>query len=292
MPCYLSRRGKVGRSPRTGVANCSNRTRLIIVMREAIPSLELNGVNLFYAEKGAGEPVVFVHGIPTDYRAWDSQLDSFSEHYRAIAYGRRYAYPNAREGDLLDSTVENNAIDLMGLLEKLRATPAHIVGHSYGGFISLYVAAHHPEMVRSFVLVEPAVSTLLVKNPKNILEFLLLFLRSPSVALSAAKYVRKGNNPAFKALDKGDLLTAVKLNLDAIEDKDGVLDRLSAKTRAMMIDNARTVGELRTRVPVFHPRRCEQNANSIPSDKWREQCASSPRNRADTRGIDPRLRKG
>ncbi|TLY14791.1 MAG: hypothetical protein E6K84_01580 [Thaumarchaeota archaeon] len=72
-------------------------------MREAIPSLELNGVNLFYAEKGAGEPVVFVHGIPTDYRAWDSQLDSFSEHYRAIAYGRRYAYPNAREGDLLDS---------------------------------------------------------------------------------------------------------------------------------------------------------------------------------------------
>ena len=96
MPCYLSRRGKVGRSPRTGVANCSNRTRLISVMREAMPSLEVNGVNLFYAEKGAGEPVVFVHGIPTDYRAWDSQLDSFSEHYRAMSYSRRYAYPNAR----------------------------------------------------------------------------------------------------------------------------------------------------------------------------------------------------
>ena len=216
-----------------------------------MPSLEVNGVNLFYAEKGAGEPVVFVHGIPTDYRAWESQLDSFSEHYRAISYSRRYAYHNAREGDLLDSTVENNAIDLMGLLEKLRVTPAHIVGHSYGGFISLCVAAHHPDLVRSLVLVEPAVSTLLVKNPKNFLEFLLLFLRSTSVALSAAKYVRKGNNPAFKALDNGDLLTAVKHNLDAIEDKDGVLDGLSAKTRAMMIDNARTVGELRTRFPVF-----------------------------------------
>ena len=61
-----------------------------------MPSLEVNGVNLFYAEKGAGEPVVFVHGIPTDYRAWDSQLDSFSEHYRAMSYSRRYAYPNAR----------------------------------------------------------------------------------------------------------------------------------------------------------------------------------------------------
>src|SRR5947208_2003281 len=57
----------------------------------------------------------------------------------------------------------------MGLLERLRATPAHIVGHSYGGFISLYVAAHHPEMVRSFVLVEPAVSTLLISGESSAL---------------------------------------------------------------------------------------------------------------------------
>ena len=216
-----------------------------------MPSLEVNGVSLFYAEKGAGEPVVFVHGIPTDYRAWDLQLDTLSEHYRAISYSRRYASPNARKGDLLDSTVENNSSDLMGLLEKLRVTPAHIVGHSYGGFISLYLAAHHPDLVRSLVLVEPAVSTLLVKNPKNILEFLLLLLRSPSVALAAARYVRKGNNPAFKALGRGDLLTAVRHNLDAIENKEGVLDKLPAKRRGMMIDNARTVGELRTRFPVF-----------------------------------------
>ena len=220
-------------------------------MREAMPSLDVNGVSLFYAEKGAGDPLVLVHGIPTDYRAWDSQLDSFSEQYRAISYSRRYAYPNDRRGDLLDSTVENNATDLMGLIERLRLTSAHVVGHSYGGFIALYLAAHHPDMVRSLVLVEPAVSTLLVKNPKNILEFLLLLLRSPSVALSAARYVRKGNNPSFKALERGDLLTAVKHNLDAIEDKNGVLDSLPAKTRAMMIDNARTVGELRTRFPVF-----------------------------------------
>ena len=63
--------------------------------------------------------------------------------------------------------------------------------------------------------------------------------------------MRKGNNPAFKALERGDLPAAVKHKLDAIEDKDVLLDKLPTKTRAMMIDDARTVGELRTRFPVF-----------------------------------------
>ncbi len=205
---------------------------------------------LFYTEKGAGQPVILVHGIPTDYRAWASQLDAFSSRYRVVSYSRRYAYPNSREGDLLDSTVENNALDLLGLLEKLEIKPSHVVGHSYGGFVALYLAAHHPEFVRSLVLVEPAVSTVLVKNSRNVFEFLLLLLRNPSVALSAAGYVRR-NNPAFKALSNGDSLAAVKHNLDAIEGRDGVLDQLPAQTRAMMIDNARTVGELRTRFPTF-----------------------------------------
>ncbi len=216
-----------------------------------MPSIEVNGVSLFYEDKGKGQPVVFVHGIPTDYRVWVSQVEAFSGRFRAVAYSRRYAHPNERQGDLLDSTIENNVADLVGLISKLGMAPVHLVGHSYGGFIAAYLAAGHEELLRSLTLVEPAVSTLLVKNPKSILEFLSLLIRDPSVASSAARFLRKGNNPAFKALDEGDLPKAVRLNVDAIEEGKGVLEELPAQVKAMMIDNARTVGELRTRFPSF-----------------------------------------
>ena len=72
-------------------------------------TVDVDGVTLFYEEKGSGEPVLFCHGIPTDYRAWLSQIEIFSHSYRAISYSRRYAAPNMREGDLTDSTVGNNA---------------------------------------------------------------------------------------------------------------------------------------------------------------------------------------
>lgn len=37
----------------------------------------------------------------------------------------------------------------------LGACGAHLVGHSYGGVVAIYMAAHHPELVRSLTLIEP-----------------------------------------------------------------------------------------------------------------------------------------
>ena len=101
-------------------------------------AIDVDGVSLFWSERGSGAPVVFVHGIPTDYRAWDAQVGGISAEYRAITYSRRYAYPNARAGDVRDSTVENNARDLAGLIQKLETRPVHLVGHSYGGFVAAF----------------------------------------------------------------------------------------------------------------------------------------------------------
>ncbi|MDA4125541.1 MAG: alpha/beta hydrolase, partial [Thaumarchaeota archaeon] len=153
-----------------------------------MPSVDVGSASLYYEEKGSGDPVVFVHGIPTDYRAWTAQADPLSKRFRVFSLSRRYAAPNKREGDVTDSTVGNNAVDLKGFIEKLGIAPANVVGHSYGGFISAYLAADHPDLVKSLVLVEPAVSTLLVANQKSSAQLLSLLLRSPSVALAARRF--------------------------------------------------------------------------------------------------------
>ncbi|MDA4136732.1 MAG: alpha/beta hydrolase [Thaumarchaeota archaeon] len=216
-----------------------------------MPKIEVGGVSLYYEEKGSGEPVVFSHGIPTDYRAWNSQTEPFSKSYRTIAYSRRYASPNARTGDLTDSTVANNAADLKGFIEKLGAGPVHLVGHSYGGFTAAYLAADYPELIRSLVLVEPAIATLLVQDETSSGQLLSLLLRSPSVALSARRFQNRSLHPSLAALDAGQTEKAVELNVDGVQDHPGAFKAMSDASKAMMIDNARTIAELRTKLPPF-----------------------------------------
>lgn len=166
-----------------------------------MPSVDVDGVGLYFEERGTGRPLVLVHGIPTDYRAWASQMLPFSTKYRTIAINRRYAVPNRREGGPLDSTVSNNAADLKKFIEKLGIAPVDLIGHSYGGFISALVAADHPGLVRSLVLVEPAVSTMLLADAESQGQMLSLLFRSPSVALAARRFQNGSLYPSFKALD-------------------------------------------------------------------------------------------
>ncbi|MEJ0066152.1 MAG: alpha/beta hydrolase [Caulobacteraceae bacterium] len=53
-----------------------------------------DSVELHYIEAGIGAPVVFVHGSLSDYGYWEAQVRAFAEKYRAIAYSRRYDWPN------------------------------------------------------------------------------------------------------------------------------------------------------------------------------------------------------
>ncbi len=204
-----------------------------------------------YAESGQGQAVVFVHGIPTDYRAWNAQIGPFSKNYRVIAYSRRRAQPNNNESPILESTIENNAKDLEGLIRKTTTPPVHLVGHSYGGFIAAHLAAIKPELVRKLILVEPGITTLLVEDEKSRAQMLSLLFRSPSIALAAGTFIRKYQKPLLEAYHKGDLELALRLFLDGIMNKPEALDQLPGDVQTMLKENARTLGQLETKLPRF-----------------------------------------
>jgi len=216
-----------------------------------MPTLDVEGVSLYYELAGNGQPVVFCHGIPTDYRAWNSQVEAFSKRYSTVAYSRRYAAPNHRDGDVTDSTIGNNAADLKGLIERLGIAPVHLVGHSYGGFVAAYLAAGHPDLVRTLVLVEPAIGTLLVDDPNSSGQMFSLLVRSPAVAFSARRFISGSLGPSLKALDSGKSEKAVQLNVDGIQNRVGGFAALPDSAKTMMLDNAKTIAELRTILPSF-----------------------------------------
>ena len=216
-----------------------------------MPTLDVKGVSLFYEDGGSGQALVLSHGIPTDYRAWTAQVGPFSKVRRVVYYSRRYAYPNTRQGNVTDSTIQSNTEDLGGLVERLGLGPIDLLGHSYGGFLAANLAVQHPELVRSLTLVEPAISTLLLEDEGSTVEALSLLLRSPSVALSARRFVTEFLRPSLKALDAGQTERAVELNVDGVQDRPGSFQAMAEPQRKMMLDNARTIAELRTSFPPF-----------------------------------------
>ena len=224
-------------------------------------------------EKGEGQPIVFVHGIPTDYRAWNAQVEPFSTKYRVIAYSRRLARPNENGENYEDSTIENNSADLLGLIKSLGISHVHLVGHSYGGFIAAWCASKNPGLIRTLTLVDPAVSTILVKNRKNPLQFLWLLLTNPSTAISAARFQTRSLNPSLAAFKRGDFDAALRFNLDGIMNRKGAFEQFPEPVRAMMKENEKAVGELRAELPVF----TKEDASRISAPTLLINGADSPK---------------
>ena len=119
-----------------------------------------HGITLHYMEEGKGTPVIFVHGSLSDGGYWADQIGPFAEHYRAIAYSRRYNYPNTNPVRSGYSAVVD-AEDLAALIRALHLGKVVVIGHSYGALTGLFLAAQHPELVRALVLAEPPAVSLL-----------------------------------------------------------------------------------------------------------------------------------
>ena len=157
-----------------GLSSCGGETQSSQVTSTAEPpvapvlqEITVNGVTLSHLRQGSGDPVVFVHGSTLDYRAWASQTEVLSERYETIAYSRRYAYPNEPQEDAEDFSVALHAQDLAAFLDSLNLGPVHLVGHSFGAFVSLLVARDRPDLVRSLTLGEPPAYSLIASTEEG-----------------------------------------------------------------------------------------------------------------------------
>jgi pimeloyl-ACP methyl ester carboxylesterase len=130
---------------------------------EALHRVTVRGAELAWVEQGSGTPVVFVHGSGADLRTWGYQMVPVAQaSFRAIAYSRRFHHPNTPPGPGEPYTAALHADDLAAFIDGLHAGAVHIVASSYGGVVALLVARDHPGLVRSMVLTEPAMLSLLV----------------------------------------------------------------------------------------------------------------------------------
>ncbi|UPY36636.1 alpha/beta hydrolase [Sediminicoccus sp. KRV36] len=118
-----------------------------------MPSLIVDGYPIAYAEAGAGEPLLLVHGTLGDQRSFAPQMEAFGAHYHVMALSMRHCWPGQwEEGG--DFTIARHVADVAGFIRSLGG-PVRLLGHSRGGHIAFRVAERHPELIRALILAEP-----------------------------------------------------------------------------------------------------------------------------------------
>ncbi|HET9347701.1 MAG TPA: alpha/beta hydrolase [Arthrobacter sp.] len=119
--------------------------------------VSVNGVELYYEERGAGLPVLGIHGTPSSAVLWEEPAAELAGICRCITYDRRGFHRSERPEPFAAVDLSEHVDDASALLDALSATPAVVIGRSTGGEIALALAHRHPEQVTALVLLEPAV---------------------------------------------------------------------------------------------------------------------------------------
>ena len=119
-----------------------------------MPHTSVNGVQLYYEERGSGTPILGIHGAGSSALVWEDAAEKLAERGRALTYDRRGCTRSERPGPYEVTSVAEHADDALALLTSLGANPAIVIGRSYGGTIALDLAIRHPEAVLGLALLE------------------------------------------------------------------------------------------------------------------------------------------
>jgi len=126
-----------------------------------MPTIELDARRrVSYEQSGQGPPIVLVHGSPGTAATWSGVARRLGDRFRVTALdlpGHGGSTPRP-EGE--PPTTEGGVAAVEAVVAAQPA-PAVLVGHSYGGVVSLAVALRGRLPLRGLVLLEPVLVKLL-----------------------------------------------------------------------------------------------------------------------------------
>jgi pimeloyl-ACP methyl ester carboxylesterase len=119
-----------------------------------MPTIDRNGVKIYYEVHGEGPPLILTHGYSSTSAMWQAQVGALSKNHKLVLWDMR---GHGRSDYPEDPAAYSEALtvgDIAALLDEIGARTAIIGGLSLGGYMSLAFYRAHPERVAALLIID------------------------------------------------------------------------------------------------------------------------------------------
>jgi 3-oxoadipate enol-lactonase len=115
-----------------------------------MPQVQANGIDIYYEVQGEGEPMVLIPYLAADQACYAFQVAEYAKHYTCFSVDLRGAGLSGKPDGVY--TTELLAADIAAFMQAAGIEQAHIFGLSLGAATGMWLAARHPEKVKTLSL--------------------------------------------------------------------------------------------------------------------------------------------
>jgi haloalkane dehalogenase len=120
--------------------------------------MDIDGVKIHYLDEGAGDPVVFLHGMPTWSYLWRNVIPTVAQHNRCIAPD--LVGMGLSDKPNIDYTVFDHIHYITKFLDQLDLHNLTLVMHGWGSVIGFHYAMQHQDRIKGLVFSEAQIRPL------------------------------------------------------------------------------------------------------------------------------------
>jgi len=176
--------------------------------------INTNNIKLHYLEFEGEQPtIIFMHGLTANAHAFDGLMAAgLSPAFHVLSVDLRGR--GETDAPVSGYTMKEHAEDIIGLMDHLKIKKAVVAGHSFGGFLALYLARFYPDRVDKLILMDAAAN--MHPNTKEMLGPALS--RLSQLFSSADEYITKVKAAPYLNFWDEQMLSYYKADISPNED--------------------------------------------------------------------------